>query len=93
MRYELTVFGQPVGKGRPRFTRLGHAYTPEKTKEYENLVRGTFISSYPKGIPLEDAVRAEVVAYYQIPTSYRRRKSKNAYMGIYKYKINLIVTI
>lgn len=81
MRYELTVFGQPVGKGRPRFTHSGHAYTPEKTKEYENLVRGTFISSYPKAIPLEDAVRAEVVAYYAIPTSYSKKKQQECLYG------------
>ena len=81
MRYELTVFGHPVGKGRPRFTRTGHAYTPEKTKEYENLVRGTFISSYPQGIPLEDAVRAEVVAYYAIPTSYSKKKKQECLYG------------
>lgn len=74
MRYELTVFGQPVGKGRPRFTRLGHAYTPEKTKEYENLVRGTFISSYPKAIPLEDAVKMKITAYFKAPDSYSLKK-------------------
>ena len=76
MRYELTVFGQPVGKGRPRFARTGHAYTPEKTKEHENLVRGTFISAYPKAIPLEDGVRAEIVVYCAIPESYSKKKKQ-----------------
>ena len=27
------------GKGRPRFTRNGHAFTDEKTRNYENLVK------------------------------------------------------
>jgi crossover junction endodeoxyribonuclease RusA len=29
--------GRPVPKGRPRFSK-GHAYTPEKTRMYEELV-------------------------------------------------------
>lgn len=28
MNISFIVFGEPVGKGRPRFTRGGHAYTP-----------------------------------------------------------------
>ena len=36
---EFTVDGEPVGKGRPRFTRNGHAYTTEKTADYEQLVK------------------------------------------------------
>ena len=81
MKYEITVFGQPTGKGRPRFTRAGHTYTPEKTKDYENLVRTTFISSYPKAIPLEDAVRVEVVAYFAIPKSYSKKKKEECLYG------------
>lgn len=76
MRYELTVFGHPVGKGRPRFTRNGHTYTPEATREYEKEVRLTFMSCYPKGIALEDPVRAEVVAFFAIPKSYSKKKKQ-----------------
>lgn len=32
------VPGQPVGKGRARFTKKGHSYTPEKTRSYEAQV-------------------------------------------------------
>ena len=39
MRIQFTVPGVPVGKGRPRFTRGGHAYTPEKTAAFEEKVR------------------------------------------------------
>lgn len=38
MKIEFTVPGIPVGKGRPRFTKDGHAHTPGKTREYENKV-------------------------------------------------------
>jgi Holliday junction resolvase RusA-like endonuclease len=30
---------EPVAKGRPRFTRNGHAYTPEKTRNFEGALR------------------------------------------------------
>lgn len=35
---EFFIPGKPKGKGRPRFTRSGHAYTPKTTKEYEKLI-------------------------------------------------------
>ena len=39
MQVSFTIPGQPVGKGRPRFTRSGVIYTPERTKKYERLVK------------------------------------------------------
>lgn len=36
-RYFL-IPGEPTGKGRPKFSN-GHAYTPEKTRIYEDAVR------------------------------------------------------
>lgn len=38
-RISFTVAGQPVPKGRPRFVR-GRAITPQRTRDYERLVRG-----------------------------------------------------
>ncbi len=35
----IVVPGQPVSKLRQRVTKSGHAYTPEKTVKYENLVK------------------------------------------------------
>ena len=36
----FVIPGAPVGKGRPRFVRqTGRTYTPEKTVNYENLVK------------------------------------------------------
>lgn len=81
MKYEITIFGQPTGKGRPRFTKTGHTYTPQATKDYESLVRYTFVSSYPRGIALEDAVSASIVAYYGIPKSYSKKKRQACLNG------------
>lgn len=38
-RISFRVDGEPVGKQRPRFTRNGHTYTPQKTVSYENYVK------------------------------------------------------
>lgn len=38
MKIEFTVPGAPVGKGRPRFMKNGHTYTPQKTRDYEGKV-------------------------------------------------------
>ena len=40
----FVVYGKIRGKGRPRFAR-GHTYTPEKTVEYENLIKRYFLTS------------------------------------------------
>ena len=85
MEYELTIFGQPVGKARPRFTHTGHTYTPQATKDYEELVRYTFISGYPKAKPIEGAVRAKITAYIKIPDSYSLKR-RNELIGKYYTK-------
>ena len=50
------VPGEPVGKGRPRFTRQGRAYTPAKTAKYENLVSLAFQQMYPTKKPDTDNI-------------------------------------
>lgn len=37
-KVEFTVPMRPLGKGRPRFTRRGRAYTPKKTRAAERYV-------------------------------------------------------
>ena len=42
MRVKFTVCGEPKGKGRPRFAKVGNytkTYTPKETASYENLVK------------------------------------------------------
>lgn len=40
MQVMFKVYGQPTGKGRPRFSKkTGVAFTPKETVNYENLVR------------------------------------------------------
>ncbi len=75
MRIQFTVPGVPVGKGRPRFTRGGHAYTPEKTAAFEEKVRLCWKTqsgeTFPAGVPL----KATVTAWFPIPKSAGRKKA------------------
>lgn len=85
MRAEITVEGQPVGKGRPKFARQGNfvkAYTPEKTAEYEELVRTIYSLKakdknyqtmfFSEGTP----VAVEIKAYFKIPKVSREIRKK-----------------
>lgn len=37
-KFNITIPIAPVPKARPRFTRYGHTYTPDKTKNYEKAI-------------------------------------------------------
>jgi Holliday junction resolvase RusA-like endonuclease len=55
--------GEPQGKGRPRFTREGRAYTPSKTAAYESIVRACYMAAcksdpFPKDVPLVVTIEA-----------------------------------
>lgn len=70
----FTVPGAPKGKGRPRVTKTGHAFTPKDTAEYENLVRLYFTQTYPRHVPITGPIRAEISAYFPIPKSWTKKK-------------------
>lgn len=63
----FSVPGQPRGKGRPRFTRTGHSYTPKETVAYETQIRDAFKASGQKQI--EGPVRVFIKVYMAIPAS------------------------
>ena len=79
---EVSIFlgGQPVGKGRPRFTRSGRVYTPDKTRKYEmRLAAAGSDAMVEAGIdPVSCPVRVVVRAQFQIPKSWTKKKKKAA---------------
>ncbi len=75
MKIEFTVPGVPVGKGRPRFTRSGHTYTPDTTKAYEEKVRICWKTQSGQGFSGGIPVLADIVAYFPVPKSAGKRKS------------------
>ena len=47
----------------------GHAYTPEKTRSYEEAVRLAFRTGNPGATLLKGPVRMEILAFYPVPKS------------------------
>lgn len=71
----FTVPGQPRGKGRPRFTRSGHAYTDNETKEYESRIAWCYLEQVGDYTFLDDSpLRVSVTAIMQIPKSTTKKK-------------------
>lgn len=73
----LMINEEPVPKGRPRFTRSGHAYTPRRTKEFEDKLKFEFLTMncdktpvYPKDVP----VIVEAVFARSVPKSWSKKK-------------------
>ncbi len=64
--------GEPVAKGRPRVTRWG-AHTPEKTVNYETLVKEMYAITYGQTM-LEGELDIEIKLYFQIPKSTSKKK-------------------
>lgn len=74
MTCDFEIEWKPVGKGRPRFKRVGNfvqTYTPANTAEYEKLVRLRFQNA--GGVITDKPVRVEIVAFFAPPKSARKK--------------------
>ena len=81
---KFTLYGEPVPKGRPKFTVRGGyaiAYTPKKTREAETNLR---VQALPFKLdkPLEGAISLTVTIYRSIPKSFSKKKTEMAENGI-----------
>lgn len=76
----FSVPGPPRGKGRPRFTRTGHSYTPKETVAYESRIRDACKASCAKRI--EGPVRIFIKAYMSIPASASKRMREDMRLNI-----------
>lgn len=56
-----TITGEPIAKGRPRFTKAGHTYTPKKTRDAEKKIVALLKTQKPikheKNKPIEVEIR------------------------------------
>ena len=82
-KVEIEVSGQPQGKGRPRFTRTGKAYTPDKTREYESRIQAAAWKAMQnmKLDMTERFVSVEIIAFMEIPKSWSKVKRIEAEYG------------
>ena len=73
------VIGKIKGKARPRVTKSGHAYTPDSTVEYEQLVQlayksrcGSVFFGNIEGSAEKQPIEVHIRAMYAIPKSYTK---------------------
>ncbi|EHM37850.1 RusA family crossover junction endodeoxyribonuclease [Anaeroglobus geminatus] len=79
----LTVYGNPVAQGRPRFSRQGgfvKAYDPIKSKAYKALIRLELqpLLSSPDFAPIDRDCRLRLNVYRAIPNSFSKKKRQEA---------------
>lgn len=80
----FTVPGQPQGKQRPRIGRVrGHArmFTPEKTVNYETLVRVKAEEAMGERPPLQGPCQVVLGVFLQVPSSWSKKKREAALAG------------
>jgi Holliday junction resolvase RusA-like endonuclease len=81
VKVSFTIPGQPVAKGRARISiRSGRAiaYTPEKTRMYENQVAAYASQAMLGHPPMPRAVAVSIDAYMMIPQSWSSKKRQDA---------------
>lgn len=79
---EIVLLGQPRGKERPRLTKAGHVYTPEKTRDYEAALKFAACQAMAGRAPFEGAVRLDVVTLLPIPQSWPKKRQAAARLGL-----------
>ena len=68
----VVIEGKIKGKARPRVTKAGIAFTPKDTVNYENWVKTCYQEQ--DGRYLEGAIRADIIVYHAIPSSYPKKR-------------------
>lgn len=72
----FSVEGDPVGKQRPRFTKMGRTYTPKKTSDYESKISSAALSAMCPQLPLETPVAVYIYINHAIPASYSKKRKE-----------------
>lgn len=82
----IVVRGEPVGKGRPKFSTRGgyaRAYTPKKTADYESEILAAYYEQcpgehYEKG----EYLKVNVTAFFSIPKSAKKADKERMRQGM-----------
>ena len=81
MKVEFTIDGEPVGKARPRMnTRTGKAYTPDKTRMYEDYIKLLYRSQIKHYF--EGYVKLTIKAFYGVAKNDSKKKKEDKLSNI-----------
>lgn len=80
LKIAFTVEGEPIPKGRPRFTRQQgrRAYTPDRTKNYEMQVGFAAKAAMRGHRPTSLPVHVSIKAFFPIPKSAKKAEREAA---------------
>lgn len=70
----FSLDGPVIGKGRPRFTRAGHTYTPEKTERYEKAIAKAYRNRYD--YCSSKALKVKILVYTRIAKSASKKRKQ-----------------
>lgn len=73
----------PVPKGRPRFTRTGHAYTPKKTADYEKNIKDFY--KLEGGELFVGPIEVKLVFQMPVPKGFPKKVRKDIEEGTLKH--------
>jgi hypothetical protein len=80
----FTVYGEPIAKGRPRFSTRGKfpvAYTPQKTKTYESEVAMMAKAAMGASEALEGPLETYIYVTFPVPASYTKKRTEACLKG------------
>ena len=72
------VHGKPLGKGRPRFTKVGNfikAYTPRQTRDYESLIRYEYMFQVGNK-KLTGEIEADIIGIFPVGKSETKKRKQ-----------------
>lgn len=84
---EFIVDGQPQRKRRPRFRRVGNfvrTYTPKETHDYEKHIADCYLEQVGNVIFEDIPIKVKIIAYFEIPKAFSKRKRQEAITHIIK---------
>ena len=85
VKHKFTVWGDPRGKGRPRFTMRGHAFTDAVTVEYEGKVKRAW--KQENFYCIEDVPTTIIInAFFRVPVSLSKKKRAALFGTAYLHK-------
>lgn len=78
----ITLAGEPIAKGRPRATRTGILFTPQRTRHYEAMLRSQAAAEMGSRSPFEGCVSVRLEAHIAVPASWSGKKQRLALAGL-----------
>ena len=78
---EIVLLGAPRGKERPRLTKAGHVYTPEKTRDYEAALKYAAKEAMGERPPLDGPLTVDIVVNVPISVSWPKKRQAAARAG------------